>query len=790
MEFLAHIWEDGLRAQTVEEHCRNVSAMAGKLGKKIGLAHMCQLIGLYHDAGKLCHDFQMYIRGESAFGRGQIDHSYAGAKYLQMLCKEISPKMGKLCARVICAHHGLQDWLQEDGQSTLKFRTGKEERWDEIYHNIQTVFHWKETQELLQQAAEEYNVIQNKLRAWVKEQNLGANERGVARGFYLQFLERMVLSVLVAADRTDTADSEAGKSLQLQYDKAAVFAAMQVRMEQKCQQFSKKTDHISRCRQDISQRCLQFSAHKVGICRLVVPTGGGKTLSSMRFAIASCCREQERKDHIFYIAPFMSILEQNSDTIRELVGDDRVFLEHHSDILQGLSDSNELQQYELRTDRWDSPVISTTLVQLLNTLFSKQMTSVGRMHQLCNSVIILDEVQSVPLKCLHLFQLAMNFLAQFCNTTVVLCSATQPPFEEEHYPMCIDANASMTGAYAQDFSNFRRTQLDFSHGKGNGYSDAEAARFAYEKLQENGSLLFVVNTKKTAQHIFQLLQKQCVGDDDIVLLHLSTKMCPAHRREIIAKMRNCLATHQKVACVSTQLIEAGVDVSFACVIRALSGLDSIAQAAGRCNRNGEFSCKTVYVMKLWEENLSHLEFIQKAQLVTESMLVNGLVADMQSVSMLTEYYRRLFYEFKSVLSYPAKDLGVSTNLLDMLSTATVRRSLCGYPNQFFFPLMRSAGAQFHVIDTHTRSVLVPYNEEAKELIWQLNGEADAETMIQALRKAQKYTVELYTGDEKKLMEHSALYSLRCGAIALEERFYDAEFYGVTIEESNMELLCF
>lgn len=793
MDFRAHISDDG-REQSVKEHCEAVSELCREYGKKIGLENLCSLEGLSHDGGKLCGDFNNYIAGNSSFSRGEIDHSFAGAKYLSDLCTKIECKaIKKIAARVICSHHGLQDWLNENSENTLVKRLDKKDRWDEIEENIKATFDERATIELIKKANEEYVAFKNRLFEWCKENY--PDVKTEAKGFFLFLLERMLLSMLVSADRGDTADFMAGEKLGISYDNNSVFSGMEDKIEEINKAFSTLTDPISLKRQDISNRCKAFFDNKRSIVRLVVPTGGGKTLSSMRFAASYC--KKFNKDRIIYTAPFMSILEQNSDTIRGLMPDESLYLEHHSDILSTMGSGNDLELYELRTERWDNPVISTTLVQLLNTLFSGKMSSVARMHRLCNSVIIIDEVQSIPIKCIYMFNMAMSFLAEFCNTTVVLCSATQPSLEDIKYKMCVDKDSSMTGDYSDDFSAFKRTRLDFTYIKPEeSMSYFEAAAFANDLLgkDDNNSILFIVNTKAAAKEIYDNLKQVCPGE--VQLIYLTTNMCPAHRKETIRNMKDSIKESReggkKLICVSTQLIEAGVDVSFSCVIRSFAGLDSISQAAGRCNRNGEYDCKTVYVVKLFEEKLSRLKYITTAQSSSESVIYNTENKDPQSPDVMTEYYDRLFKDYGKELCYPVKDLDTPTDLINMLSVAKIRQD--DYVRKTgakrdYFPLMRTAGKLFEVIDNNTKTVIVPYNDEARDIINKLNSDIFGKELNDCLRKAQKYSVELYSSTEKKLLEENALYNLKCGAIAVKEEFYSA-IYGITTEGSNMEVLSF
>lgn len=267
-------------------------------------------------------------------------------------------------------------------------------------------------------------------------------------------LERFLQSCLIDADRTDTADF-IGNTKSEEPDVFKVWEKMGERMTKRLNSFSEETDRISLLRKDISNRCAEFADHHIGTVRLVVPTGGGKTLSSLRFAIEYCKKFGMKK--IIYTAPFMSILEQNSDEFRKVAGEEN-FLEHHSDMFAKIDDDEEISVLELACERWTSPVIATTMVQFLNALFSGKMAALRRFHRLSKAVIIIDEIQSIPIKCVHLFNLAVNFLTRIMGAAVVLCSATQPVFDKTRYALILDEQSSMTGDFAEDFKAFHRTR--------------------------------------------------------------------------------------------------------------------------------------------------------------------------------------------------------------------------------------------------------------------------------------------------------------------------------------------
>ena len=595
--------------------------------------------------------------------------------------------------------------------------------------------------------------------------------------------ERLLTSLLTDADRTDTADFMSGVDTERYFDTKALWEEMHIRMEEKLKNLEKENDDgpIYARRKSISERCKDFAENDVKICRLVVPTGGGKTLSSLRFAVEYC--RKGKADKIIYIAPYLSILEQNSDEIRSVAGDD-AFLEHHSDMLaEKAENAEELDEYELRTEKWDSPVIATTMVQFFNALFSGKSSAVRRMHRLANSVIIIDEVQSIPLKCVYLFNLAMNFLAYCCNSTIVLCSATQPPFElMKAHPLIQDENPSMTGDTAEDFEAFRRTRIIPLNDKKGGYTYEETAEFCIEKQREHGSLLMVVNTKAAALQLYKLIKE----NTEAQVIHLSTNMCPQHRRDTIETLRSLLK--KKVICVTTQLIEAGVDISFGCVVRSLAGMDNAAQAAGRCNRNGDFGgvCP-VYLIKIKDEALKYLPEIANAQDISTEMLYgfdSKGETDLQGAEVMRDYFSKLYGENKEKLCYPVR----GDNLLDMLSLDKERYSICGNKALMFCgQAFRTAGGLFDVIDSNTQGVIVPYNGEAEEIITELNGECSPDKAVSLLRKAQKYTVNVYSSTLKRLEEEKGLIQLECGALAADKRYYNAE-HGLSADAEERETL--
>lgn len=776
-EFIAHIREDGTE-QSVLEHSAATAALAQQYAESIGMGAMAYLQGIVHDLGKLTVECSEYIKGNSNKRRGEIDHSFAGARYICEVAKKTeNPKLidtARFIARTVVSHHGLHDWVDDKSQRYLLQRIAKADRYDEILSNIPQIITEEELLQLLEKASDEYAVVRRKI--------FQLSEKSRERfAFYAGMMERLMQSVLIDADRTDTASFMSTRSTEAYCDTEKLWEEMNRRMEDKCNAFRSKTDAISKQRMSISDRCAAFADHPIGACRLIVPTGGGKTLSSLRLAIRYC--RKYKMERIVYIAPFMTILEQNSEEIRSIAGEG-YFLEHHSNIQQEIDDAEELAAYELRADHWDLPIISTTLVQFLNTLFSGKSTSVRRMHRLSRSVIIIDEVQSIPIKCVSLFNLAVNFLTRICGSAVILCSATQPRFEETEYPLLVDEQESVTGDYAQDFVRFKRTEL-LGALREAGYSFEEASDFCVKKFEENGNLLVVVNTKNSASKLYDKIRAR-VGAE-VTVIHLSTNMCPKHRSETIDIMKESLSGHKPIVCITTQLIEAGIDISFNCVVRSLAGMDNAAQAAGRCNRHGKREISPVYIINLSEERLGRLQEIEHAQKISRQLIMSENYNDLLAPDVMTAYFRKYYQERRKFLNYQVEDLGAETTLIDLLALNKNRTESSDNDDPYSRQAFATAGRLFEVIDSQTEDIIVPYNAEAEELIQNLNNAKTPGEIAALLRKAQKYTVQIFPHLKTSLNEKGARYELNCGDVAaLKKEFYDPAF-GIRTDADQPEL---
>ena len=528
-----------------------------------------------------------------------------------------------------------------------------------------------------------------------------------------------------------------------------------------------------------------------GIYRLTVPTGGGKTLASMRFALAHAKRWHKKR--IIVVIPFTSIIDQNAKEIREVFDRDEAILEHHSNVISEEDDGEDTEAMDWRrilTERWDVPVIFTTQVQFLNTLFAGGNSSIRRLHALQDSILIFDEIQTLPVKCTYMFNLTINFLKDFCRTTTILCTATQPPLEQLDFPIDAGRSAELTTDISEVFEAFRRVRIENCCCDG-GSSVEDIAAAICRSAEEEGDVLCIVNLTKQARELYRAVSELARSSDtEIRVVHLSTKMCPAHRKKVLAEVREelrCRKEHagRRLVCISTQLIEAGVDVSFPVVYRALAGFSSIAQAAGRCNRHGALARGIVRVFAFTDENLSRLEDIQAGQKIARVLLFEKEADGILSPQTMEEYFRKFYKEqMEGRMGYPLHD---GHTLLDLLSVNHAGVGVCkergdevhtGFAHAF-----HDAGRAFEVIDAHAEAVLVSYGE-GKELALAFDTKnEDKRLFYRDMKRAQQYMVNLFSYEIRRLSGMGAVRRTESGVIALREEYY-SEAFGVQFEEQQ------
>jgi CRISPR-associated endonuclease/helicase Cas3 len=819
VRFAAHYRKSDGIVQSLKEHLEGSSTLACAFAGKIGLSSFGELIGLLHDFGKYTDVFQAYLL--SAVGKlnpdddeyvdaigmkGKIDHSSAGAQYVWESLQNkdhLQHIAGQIMSLCIASHHsGLMDCLSPDGMDVFSKRMAKskdkthlEEARIKIDASIQS-----RVNELLASTS-----IENELRQRLESLWCGEQSRKI-REFMLGLMVRFIFSALIDADRLNSADFENVTAASKRYNGCyPEWGVLIGKLEAHLADF-KAGNQVDKIRSEISSSCLNFASREKGIFQLTVPTGGGKTLASLRFALHHA--KHRKMDRIIYVVPYTTIIDQNAKVVRSIfentehqlvTSGKQIVLEHHSN----LTPERDTWQSKLLSENWDAPIVYTTVVQFLETLFAAGTRGARRMHHLANAVIIFDEIQTIPIRTVHLFNNAINFLVGQCESTVVFCTATQPLLNEvdtHKGAVQLSVNHQIMPDVGKLFKDLRRVEVNDKR-KAGGWSGDDVAEEAQQELDRAGSVLVIVNTKAQAREIY----RRCKQITDEVF-HLSTSMCPAHRMDVLDKVKECLNLDnpKPVICFSTQLIEAGVDVDFGSVIRYLAGLDSIAQAAGRCNRNGLRQTGRVVVVNPTNENLDKLPDIRTAKEKAERVLdeyrndPTSFGNDRISPEAMAAYYRYHFFSRSHEMDYPVspKEVGRDDTLLSLLSTNDLSVNAHKRTNNAAPPLhlrqsFKTAAEAFKVIDAPTEGVIVPYGEEGKRIIAELLSTAGRfEKKYELLKQAQRYSVNMFPHEIAKLRQIGSLHEVleASGILCLDPQYYSNEFGACVEQVALMETL--
>ncbi len=664
------------RWQPLEEHLQNVAKLAAEFAEVFGGGKWCLAAGENHDLGKGTKSWQAYLRRANDiidefadYYAGHPTHASAGARWLFGNSKDV----GKLLAYCISGHHGgLADW---EGSAAASLKNKLREPMLDIS------FPHEEAE------------LPTELPFLPDPSRLG---------FQLQFFVRMLFSCLVDADYLDT------EKFLTRYrsEQRSIYPEIEALHERFWQNFKVLREkaapslNVNIQREQVLADCLQAADKAPGIYSLTVPTGGGKTLASLAFALNHARRHGKRR--IIYVIPFTSIIEQNAGVFRDMLGDDAV-LEHHCNFIPDESD----WRTRLAVENWDAPVVVTTNVQFFDSFYAHKTSKCRKLHNVADSVIIFDEVQAIPVEklkpCLEVIkELSLNY-----GVTTVLCTATQPAIEfNEQFPDGLKIDREIVADVSVLFTALKRTEEEFV-GR---LSEEDVA----EKLQEHEQVLCIVNTRQQALDIFRALP------DSADNIHLSALMYPAHRTEKLAEIRKRLLPENDLPCrvVSTQLIEAGVDVDFPCVFRAAAGIDSIAQAAGRCNRNGySRTPRKVHVFEFPEEGGCSF-FRQAAQ--SAAKLFDEYAGRLTTPECVKEYFAYFFWK----------------NEQRMDEDGIIAKCLIAQSGNIQFREI----AKFRMIQTATVPVIIAIEDEAKRLVHAMEV---AEHKGGILRKLQQFTVQIY-----------------------------------------------
>ncbi len=663
--------------QPLAEHLSNVAEMASEFSDFFGAAEWGFILGENHDLGKGTLPWQAYLRRANdiideftQFYEGHPTHAFVGAQWLSKHSREA----GKLLAYCIAGHHGgLPNW-SDVSDSALEAKL--QQQYPEV---------------MLTRSAPEF------------PESLPFSSDSERFGFQLQFFVRMLFSCLVDADFLDT---EASLD-KMKMSWRSIYPAIDELHEKFWLNFkalrdeADQTTEVNKQREHVLEDCLKAAELVPGLFSLTVPTGGGKTLASLAFALNHAKKQEKRR--VIYVIPFTSIIEQNAKVFRDMLGDDAV-LEHHCNFLPDDSD----WKTRLASENWDAPLVVTTNVQFFNSFFSNKPSRCRKLHNVANSIIIFDEVQAIPVEklqpCLEVIkELSLNY-----GVTSILCTATQPAigFSDKFKSGLKDVREIVHDVPAL-FSALKRTKETFV-GKLNAQEVADLL-LAHEQV------LCIVNTRQQALDIFNALPESDAN------IHLSALMHPAHRTERLNEIRDRLSPNYKMPCrvVSTQLIEAGVDVDFPCVFRAVAGIDSIAQAAGRCNRNGlsKTPCE-VFIFEFPED--SGCSFFRHAAQSAAKLFV-PFAGRLTAPECVREYFEDFFWKNEKRMD----EDGIIENLCRPAQSGDIQ----------FKDI-----ARFQMIKSATIPIVVVLEENAVKLIHALEF---AEHKGGILRKLQQFSVQVY-----------------------------------------------
>lgn len=651
--------------QSIEAHLKGTGELAETFAAEFGAAANGKLCGLAHDIGKYSDEFQLRLRGGK-----KVDHATAGA----IECFKIKAAFEAVC--VIGHHSGLPNVGHKDADTT----------------ESQTFFGRKLRAE--QGGIPDYRKNWNGHIA-LPQDYFRPSGRGFATAFYI----RMLYSCLVDADYIDTETFMNGDAGRGNYEP---LSALCDKLTAYISKWNNPTREIDILRQKILNSCIEKASAPRGIFSLTVPTGGGKTVASMAFALNHAVANSMKR--IIYVIPYTSIIEQNAKVFRDILGQENV-VEHHSQVSYELSENADELEYRsaLATENWDAPVIVTTAVQFFESLYANRSSKCRKLHNIANSVIIFDEAQMIPSNNLRPCVAAIAELVRAYNATAVLCTATQPAIDEmlleyskkeSVVELCPDVDGM--------FEKFRRTSFE---KEGRLTTDELVSR-----LESQQQVLCIVNTRKFAQEVYEALPSEG-------RFHLSTLMCPVHRKQKLDEIRERLKSGKTCRVVSTSLIEAGVDVDFPRVFREMAGLDSILQAAGRCNREGKRSAESSIVTVFESENKVNKLIAVNRDAAEET------VRDWTQPNT-TSTIERYFKAYRDFLRNDDKS--------GVITASEKGISGCGLPFEWI-------AKEFKLIDQNTFTVYISVGE-GKELISRLR---EGERSRELYRKAGMYSISIY-----------------------------------------------
>lgn len=679
-EFLAHISEDEERKQFLTEHLEGTAQRAKVFASAFGYGDWGYAAGKLHDIGKYSDKFQRRIRKSNE----RVDHATAGGK----LCCQLKGGYTALAYAIAGHHAGLPDTGGSADTGDAPTFCGRMKKQIEDYAAYQA----------------EVSVPELKTPMFVCTEYKDCS-------YPYSFFIRMLYSCLVDADFLDTeyfmkngdVERDNGEEIEILWEK--LFQRIKPWLD------NNTIDTINGRRTEILKECIQKGNMAKGLFRLTVPTGGGKTIASLAFAL--CHARKHGCERIIYAVPYTSIIEQNAGVFREILGSENV-LEHHCNM--DYESTDELRPMQLAAENWDKPVIVTTNVQFFESLYGNTSSKCRKLHNIANSVIVLDEAQMIPNGYLIPCVSALTELIARYNCSVVLCTATQPALQR-FFPDTLPW-VELCPRMEEQFRFFKRASIQVVKER---WTEEELEQQMKEKFKVGKQILCILNTKSAVQRLYDAVAEEGV-------YHLSTFMTPVHRRAVLEAIRQTLKEKRRCLVIATSLVEAGVDLDFQFVYRQLAGIDSLIQAAGRCNREGKRSAEEsiVYVFQIEDEKVPGQE-----QQIDVAKQVIRKYEDVSTLDAVQEYFTKL-YQYK----------GASLD----------KKNILGNFSRMHFSFAKT-GREFRFIEENTKTILVPKEERAKEIVNQLRYKGPTKSL---LREAGQYSVSVYESLFRRLYEAGRL----------------------------------
>lgn len=696
--------------QSVLEHLIGTACLASCFASAFNEYEIAEAIAMAHDIGKYSAEFQRHINGENL----NVDHATCGARTMYELCQK-NPVIGIIAAYCIAGHHGGLPNGGSNSQSQADMAS--------LYYRIKD------------KSLASYSSYANdvKLSAIVAQPtwNAGRCHKTENIGFSLSFFTRMLFSCLVDADWLDTESFMTNGAIQRgSFDS---IDCLNNKLTKHLKRFDNPKREIDKKRTALKNDCVFQSGKKRGLFALTAPTGSGKTLASMAFALNHAVKNNIKS--VIYVVPYNTIIEQNAIVFEDILGANNV-VQHHSNI-----EYEDTDPRRFATENWDAPIIVTSTVQFFESLFSSKPSKCRKLHNIANSVIIFDEAQMLPLPHLFPCVAAVSELIRNCNCTAVLTTATQSSLDSYFKPLTIlEINSQPERMY----EDFRRVTYQVED---NAFSDDRLIT----ELSKHNQVLCIVNTRKKAQQIASQLTNT---------YHLSTTMYPAHRKKVLDEIRAKLKNGKPCCVISTSLIEAGVDVDFPVLYREKSGLDSIIQAAGRCNREGKNPAQDSVVHIFTFDSSNPPTIIQQNISAFEHAKQNNV--DIASLQAVECYFKQLRYI-------------IGQQGLDTKNVVTQFND--GLGNALSFPF-KTVAEQFHLIENDQKLVIIE-TTESKAMCDKLRAKVRNRDL---LRQIQHYGVNLYQRDFDELRKYGLITVFDDGIAVMNEQNYNSK-YGVSLQPS-------